>query len=36
MTKLLPETGSLMSSILSGAKSYNKYNDEYFDLGFKI
>ena len=36
MTKILPETGSLMSSILSGAKSYNEYEDVFFDLGFKI
>ena len=36
MSKILPETGSLMSSILSGAKSYNEFNDDYFDLGFKL
>ena len=36
MTKILPETGSLMSSILSGAKFYNDYNDNFFDLGFKL
>ena len=36
MNKLLPETGSLMSSIMSGAKSYNSYNDNYFDSGFKL
>ena len=36
MTKILPETGSLMSSILSGAKYYNEYDDSYFDLGFKL
>ena len=36
MTKILPETGSLMSSILSGAKFYNDYDDNFFDLGFKI
>ena len=36
MSKILPETGSLMSSILSGAKSYNEFDDEYFDLGFKL
>ena len=34
MAKILPETGSLMSSILSGAKYYNEYDDKYFDLGF--
>jgi len=36
MTKILPETGSLMSSILSGAKFYNDYDDNFFDLGFKL
>ena len=36
MTKILPETGSLMSSILSGAKYYNEYEDKYFDLAFKL
>ena len=36
MTKILPETGSLMSSILSGAKFYNEYDDNFFDLGFKL
>jgi len=36
MTKILPETGSLMSSILSGAKLYNEYNDDFFELGFKL
>ena len=36
MTKILPETGSLMSSILSGAKFYNDYDDKFFDLGFKL
>ena len=36
MSKILPETGSLMSSILSGAKSYNEFDDKYFDLGFKL
>ena len=36
MTKILPETGSLMSSILSGAKSYNEYDDNFFNLGFKL
>ena len=35
MTKILPETGSLMSSIMSGAKIYNEYEDSYFDSGFK-
>ena len=34
MSKILPETGSLMSSILSGAKYYNEFDDKYFDLGF--
>ena len=36
MNKILPETGSLMSTILSGAESYNKYDDNFFDLGFKL
>jgi len=36
MTKVLPETGSLMSSIMSGAKFYNDYDDDYFDSAFKI
>ena len=36
MLKILPETGSLMSSILSGAKSYNDFDDKFFKLGFKI
>ena len=36
MTKILPETGSLMSSIVAGAHYYNEYDDSYFDLGFKI
>ena len=36
MSKILPETDSLMSSILSGAKYYNEFEDDYFDLGFKI
>ena len=36
MSKILPETGSLMSSILSGAEYYNEFDDEYFDLGFKL
>jgi hypothetical protein len=36
MTKVLPETGSLMSSIMSGAKVYNNYDDNYFDSAFKI
>ena len=35
-TGIFPETGSLMSSILSGAKSYNEYNDDFFELGFKL
>lgn len=36
MNKLLPETGSLMSSIMSGAKLYNDYDDSYFDSAFKL
>ena len=37
MTKILPETGSLMASILSGAKYYNDYENKYFrtDIGRK-
>ena len=34
MLKILPETGSIMSSILSGAKYYNDFDDKYFDSGF--
>ncbi len=34
LKKVLPETGSLMSSILSGAKSYTKYENEYFESSF--
>ena len=36
MNKLLPETGYLVSSIMSGAKSYTKYDDAHFDTGFQI
>ena len=36
MSKILPETGSLMSSILSGAKYYNEFDDKYFDSGFAL
>ena len=36
MNKLLPETGSLMSNIMTGAELYNKYDDSYFDLSFKL
>ena len=36
INKLLPETGFLMSSIMSGAKSYNDYDDSYFDSAFKL
>jgi hypothetical protein len=35
MKKILPETGSLMSSIMTGALSYNDYDNSYFDLSFK-
>ena len=31
MTKVLPETGSLMSSIMSGAKFYNDYDIKLFN-----
>ena len=34
MLKILPETGSNMSSILSRAKYYNDFDDKYFDSGF--
>ncbi len=34
LKKVLPETGSLMSSILSGAKTYTKYENEYFESSF--
>ncbi|MBI28360.1 MAG: 3-methylmercaptopropionyl-CoA dehydrogenase [Alphaproteobacteria bacterium MarineAlpha5_Bin11] len=36
MTKILPETGSIMSSILSGAKTYNDFEDSHFDSAFKL
>ena len=36
MNKLLPETSSLMSSIMSGSKLYNDFDDKYFDLGFNL
>ena len=36
INKLLPETGFLMSSIMSGAKSYNDYDDSYFDSAFRL
>ncbi len=36
MTKILPETGSLMSSILSGASYYNDYDDDFFSVSFKL
>jgi butyryl-CoA dehydrogenase len=34
MNKLLPETGYLMSSIMSGAKIYTEYDEAYFDTSF--
>ena len=34
LNKILPETGSLMSSIMSGAESYTKYENDYFESGF--
>ena len=34
LKKILPETGFLMSSILSGAKTYNNFEDEYFESSF--
>ena len=36
MNKLLPETGYLVSSIMSGAKSYNQYDDAHFETGFQL
>ena len=36
MNNLLPETGYLVSSIMSGAKSYNQYDDAYFETGFLL
>ena len=32
--KILPKTTFLMDRILSGASSYNDYNDDYFEEGF--
>ena len=34
LNKVLPETGSLMSSILSGAKTYTTYENKFFDSSF--
>ena len=34
LNKVLPETGSLMSSIMSGASSYTKYDNEFFESSF--
>jgi butyryl-CoA dehydrogenase len=34
MNKLLPETGYLMSSIMSGANIYTDYDEAYFDTSF--
>ncbi len=34
LNKVLPETGALMSSIMSGASSYTKYDNEYFESSF--
>ena len=34
LTKVLPETGSLMSSIMSGASTYTKFDNEYFESSF--
>ena len=36
MSKLLPETGYLMASIMSGAGSYTNYDDENFGTGFQL
>ena len=34
LNKVLPETGSLMSSIMSGASTYTKFDNEYFESSF--
>tara|TARA_Y100001970_G_scaffold203030_1_gene247130 strand:- start:610 stop:2397 length:1788 start_codon:yes stop_codon:yes gene_type:complete len=34
ITQVLPETNSLLTKIISGSDSYNKYDDKFFDLGF--
>ena len=34
LNKVLPETGALMSSIMSGASSYTKYEDDFFESSF--
>ena len=34
LNKVLPETGSLMSSIMSGASSYTKFDNDYFESSF--
>ena len=36
MNKVLPETGYLVSSIMSGARSYTKYDDAHFDSSFQM
>jgi len=32
----VPETGYLMASIISGAKSYTDYDDVNFETGFQL
>ena len=34
LNKILPETGSLTSSIMSGASSYTKYENQFFESSF--
>jgi len=36
MSKLLPETGYLTASIMSGAGSYTNYDDENYETGFQL
>ena len=35
LNQILPDTYSLKSKILNSTESYNNYNDNYFELGFK-
>ena len=36
LKQILPETNSLMLKILSGSDSYNDFEDNFFDLSFKL
>ena len=36
LKQILPETNSLMLKILSGSDSYNDFEDDFFDLSFKL